>query len=104
MASEEARQPAQAYRDAIVLQRGPHLAQVGLRSFLKSLQDQGRVPLDTMRVPVSAHRPGGDLAVRPEAGMPADRARLAHAKPCRRLSAGGPRLNGSDHPLAKIQR
>lgn len=39
-----------------------------------------------------------------EAGVPADRSRLADAEPLRRLSARGAGLDGGDHPLAKILR
>jgi hypothetical protein len=88
----------------MVLQGRPHLAQVHLRSFFEGLQDQRRMGLGSMRVPVPAHRPGCDLALRPIAGVPADRARLAHAEPLRRLPARDTRRDGGDHTLAKILR
>ena len=77
VAPEESRQAAQARRGPVLFQRVLHLAQVDLRSRLVGLQDRGRMRFDPMRVPVPAHRLGGNLPLGPVPGMPADRARSA---------------------------
>src|ERR1700712_5202946 len=66
--SEEAGQPAQAYRKAVLLQRLLHFAQVDLRLRLVGLEDQIRMSFDPMGVPVTAHRLWGGLALRPGDG------------------------------------
>ena len=49
--------------------------------------------LDTMRVPVSSHRPRRDVTLMPEAGIPADGGRLADPEALRRLPARGTGLD-----------
>jgi hypothetical protein len=80
------------------------LAQVGLRLRLARLQDHGRMRLDAVRAPLSAHRPGGDLTLLPKAGLPADGGRRTDAEALGRLAAGRARLDGRDGALAQVDQ
>ena len=64
----------------------------------------GRGRHGPVRVPVAAHRLGGDLALGPETCTPPNGRRHPDAEALRHLAAGRALLNGGDHSLAQVQR
>ncbi len=60
--------------------------------------------LDAARALISAHRLGGNYALGPETGLPADGCRYADAETLGRLPTGGSCLDGGQNTLAQVHR
>ena len=104
MTREEPVQPTRTGRYPLLAQGVAQFSQIRLRPRLAGREDQGRMRLDAVGVPVASHRLRRDVTLLPEAGVPADRCRLADPEALRRLAARGTDIDRRNDALAQIRR